>query len=141
MLPIVPFYLSYMAGSGAETLARGEPLHPAVRNRAVIGAVLFALGIVAVFIGLGAAATAFGQLVRDWFDLLLWLAVGVIVVMGMHFLGVFRNGLLYRSFGSGIGSTRNVSFPGAYVPGLAIAFGWTPCVGPVLAAILILAGS
>lgn len=139
VLPMVPFYLSYLAGASVQQAAQG-PVPVAVRNRAVVAAVAFALGITTIFVGLGAAATTFGQLVREWFDVLRWIAAALIITMGLHFLGVIRIGFLYRQFRAEMGSTSNVSIPGAYVIGLAFAFGWTPCVGPVLAAILFVAG-
>jgi len=75
-------------------------------------------------------------LVREYFDVLRWVAAAVIIGMGLHFLGVFRIGFLYRQFRTDAGGTSNVSLAGAFVIGLAFAFGWTPCVGPVLATIL-----
>ena len=139
ILPMVPFYLSYLAGASLQQAGEG-PVPVAVRNRAVLAAIAFALGVTTIFVGLGAAATSFGQLVREWFDILRWVAAAIIITMGLHFLGVIRIGFLYRQFRAEVGSTANVSIPGAYVIGLAFAFGWTPCVGPVLAAILFFAG-
>lgn len=139
ILPMVPFYLSYLAGASIQQVGDG-PIPTQVRNRAVLAAILFALGVTTIFVGLGAAATAFGQLVREWFDVLRWLAAAIIIAMGLHFLGVIRIGFLYRQFRADVGSTAKVSLVGAYVIGLAFAFGWTPCVGPVLAAILFVAG-
>ncbi|MEC8196111.1 MAG: cytochrome c biogenesis protein CcdA, partial [Pseudomonadota bacterium] len=71
-----------------------------------------------------------------YFDVLRWAAAALIIAMGLHFLGVIRIGFLYRQFRLAAGDTSNVSYVGAFVIGLAFAFGWTPCVGPVLAAIL-----
>ena len=136
ILPMVPFYLSYLAGVGMNQISAEADPTPAVRRRAVISATLFALGVITVFMGLGATATAFGQLVREWFDVLRWAAAALIFAMGLHFLGVIRIGFLYRQFRADAGRTGNVSLLGAYVIGLAFAFGWTPCVGPVLTAIL-----
>lgn len=136
ILPIVPFYLSYMAGVGMNQITADSQVTGAVRRRAVLSAVCFALGVITVFMGLGATATVFGQMVRDYFDVLRWLAAGLIVAMGLHFLGVLRIGILYRQLRADAGDTSRVTFVGAYVIGLAFAFGWTPCVGPVLAAIL-----
>ena len=136
VLPIVPFYLSYLAGVGMNQVTASAEISGAVRLRAVLAASCFALGVITVFVALGASATVFGQMLRDYFDILRWLAAAVILVMGLHFLGVIRIGLLYRQFRADTGATSNMSLVGAYVIGLAFAFGWTPCGGPVLAAIL-----
>lgn len=136
ILPLVPFYLGYLAGSGAQRLTAGGDVTAAVRSRAVLGALAFAAGIVTIFVALGASASLAGQLVRDWFGVLRWVAAAIIIVMGLHFLGVLRIGFLYRQFRAEPGDVRDLSLGGAYVLGLAFAFGWTPCVGPVLAAIL-----
>ncbi len=136
ILPIVPFYLSYLAGVGMNQVAADTEVSPQVRLRAFLAACCFALGVITVFMGLGATATVFGQMVREYFDILRWIAAAIIIAMGLHFLGVLKIGILYRQFRADAGSTTNVGFVGAYVIGLAFAFGWTPCVGPVLAAIL-----
>lgn len=141
ILPMVPFYLSYLGGVGMNQVAAGGAVTASVRARAVLAATMFALGVITVFMGLGATATLFGQLVREWFDVLRWVAAGIIIAMGLHFLGVIRIGILYRQLRSEAGDTSNAGLLGAYVIGLAFAFGWTPCVGPVLAAILFMAGA
>lgn len=136
ILPIVPFYLSYLAGVGMNQISADVEMSGRVRLRAVAAACCFALGVITVFMGLGATATAFGQSVREYFDILRWVAAAIIIAMGLHFLGVLRIGFLYRQFRADAGNTSNVGLLGAFVIGLAFAFGWTPCVGPVLAAIL-----
>lgn len=136
ILPIVPFYLSYLAGVGMNQISANAEIDGKTRMRAVLAACFFAAGVITIFMGLGAAATVFGQVVREYFDILRWIAAAIIVAMGLHFLGVIRIGILYRQLRADAGETSNVSLAGAYVIGLAFAFGWTPCVGPVLAAIL-----
>ncbi|MEJ5219290.1 cytochrome c biogenesis protein CcdA [Cognatishimia sp. D5M38] len=136
ILPIVPFYLSYLAGVGMNQISADAEIPRSVRIRAVLSAICFALGVITIFVALGATATVFGELVRQYFDVLRWAAAAIILAMGLHFLGIFKIGILYRQFRADVGSTSNVGYLGAYVIGLAFAFGWTPCVGPVLAAIL-----
>ena len=136
ILPIVPFYLSYLGGVGMNQITAEAEISREVRMRAFLAACCFALGVITVFMGLGATATAFGQIVREYFDILRWIAAAIIIAMGLHFLGVVRIGVLYRQFRADAGNTSSVGLLGAFVIGLAFAFGWTPCVGPVLAAIL-----
>lgn len=140
ILPIVPFYLSYLAGVGMNQIAEDAEISGAVRRRAFLASLCFAAGVITIFMGLGATATLFGQVVREWFGVLRWVAAAIIIAMGLHFLGVIRIGFLYRQFRADAGETNKMSYFGAYVIGLAFAFGWTPCVGPVLAAILFMAG-
>ncbi|MDV7142928.1 cytochrome c biogenesis protein CcdA [Tropicimonas sp. TH_r6] len=136
ILPIVPFYLSYMAGTGMNQITAEGEVPPDIRRRAVISSIFFSAGILTIFMALGASASAFGQLIGQSMDILRFVAAAIIIAMGLHFLGVIRIGFLYRQFRAEAGDTSNVSVLGAYVIGLAFAFGWTPCVGPVLAAIL-----
>ena len=136
ILPIVPFYLSYLAGTSINELSSGGDIDPQIRKKAFISSLFFAAGIILVFVGLGATATMFGQLVREYFDVLRWLAAAIIILMGLHFLGILRIGLLYRQLRLDTEMPKNLGYAGSFVIGLAFAFGWTPCVGPVLAAIL-----
>ena len=135
ILPIVPFYLSYLAGTSMSELSDAQEINSTLRRRALFGALAFAAGIITIFVGLGASASVLGQAVREYFDILRWFAAALIIVMGLHFLGVVRIGFLYRQLRMD-SSGQVSSLGGAYVMGLAFAFGWTPCVGPVLAAIL-----
>lgn len=136
VLPLVPPYLTYLAGQTAEEL---EVDGVATAQKDLLwAALLFVLGFATIFIGLGATASAFGQVLRAH---LIWLTdvAGIaIIVMGLHFLGLFRIALLYREKRFQIHKPLGVW--GGYVMGLAFAFGWTPCIGPVLAAVLAVAG-
>ena len=139
ILPIVPFYLSYLAGVGINQINSDVEIDGATRLRAVLAATFFAAGVITIFMGLGAAATTFGQVVREYFDILRWIAAAVIILMGLHFLGIIKVAVLYRQVSFDTGKFSKLSLFGSYVVGLAFAFGWTPCVGPVLAAILFVA--
>ena len=139
VLPLVPPYLSFLAGVSLDQLTDGE--RPSdVTRRVLITAVVFVLGFSTVFVGLGASASFFGSFLTEYLSVLGYIAGAVILILGLHFLGVFRIGLLFREARFQV-STKPIGLVGAYVIGLAFAFGWTPCVGPVLAAILLYAGS
>jgi cytochrome c-type biogenesis protein len=102
-------------------------------------AAMFVLGFSTVFVALGASASLVGGLVRAWSAELAILAGIVIIIMGLHFLGITRIGLLMRE--GRMTAPKPVGLWGAYVMGLAFAFGWTPCIGPILAAILSVAAA
>ncbi|MCG8691394.1 MAG: cytochrome c biogenesis protein CcdA [Minwuiales bacterium] len=138
VLPLVPPYLCFVAGMSMEELS-GDAEPGASRNVA-FAAFAFVLGFMTVFVALGASASLVGQLVADHLTVLSYVAGAAIIVMGLHFLGVVRIPLLYRE-ARFHPAARPAGLIGAYVIGLAFAFGWTPCVGPVLAAILFIAGS
>ena len=136
VLPIVPFYLSYMAGVGMGEL-QGSRLAAGARRRAVAAAVMFSLGIVTVFVLLGAAAFGLSQAFRAAQTEFRIVAALIVGVMGLHFLGLIRVPFLNRSFSLGDGGdVRKMSVGGAYLVGLAFAAGWTPCVGGVLTGVI-----
>jgi cytochrome c-type biogenesis protein len=138
ILPMVPFYLCYMAGISMSELREDGAIAPGAQKRLVISAVFFALGVSTIFVLLGMGATALGQTFVQWRQPLSYVAAAVLLVFGLHFLGVIRIGLLYRE--ARIESKAEpTTVIGAYVMGLAFGFGWTPCVGPALAAILMVA--
>jgi len=139
VLPIVPPYLAWLAGVSFEDL-QTESEDRARARRIVLSAVIFVLGFTTVFVALGATASVVGKTIAQYFDTLSIIAGVIIIIMGLHFLGVFRIGLLYREARVEM-QRKPAGFIGAYVMGLAFAFGWTPCVGPVLAAILFVAGT
>ena len=135
VLPLVPPYLAYMGGVSIEDLREKQP------RLAVIGAALcFVAGFSTVFVALGATASVIGQAVSAYLAWLSYLAGVLVVLMGLHFLHVIRIPLLDRTARVGV-AAKPAGFVGAYVIGLAFGFGWSPCVGPVLAAILLMAGA
>lgn len=140
VLPLVPPYLCYLGGMTVEQLAEAQSARTASSRRVLWAALAFVLGFSTVFISLGATATFVGQFVAEYLDVLAKIAGVVIIVLGLHFLGLFRIALLFRELRFHIDS-KPAGLAGAYVVGLAFAFGWTPCVGPVLAAVLFVAGT
>jgi len=167
VLPLVPPYLTYLAGVSLDELTDEEQQFDArerarVQRRVMINAAIFVLGFTTVFVSLGAGASSISYFVRVNIDILSTIAGLAIILMGMHFLGILKIGMLYRELrfqtggavtagaGGGIGGVsgspkgRNsisASGGGSYIMGLAFAFGWTPCIGPVLGAILAVASS
>ena len=139
ILPIVPFYLSYMAGTGINVLSDDGGLPPGIQTKAVRSSVMFSLGIITVFVLLGAAAFSISQSFRTYQDEFRYVAATIILLIGLHFLGVIRIGFLNRQFQVQAGDTNKMSVMGSYVVGLAFAAGWTPCVGGVLTAVVMTA--
>ncbi len=136
VLPIVPPYLAYMSGVSLNDLSQQGH----ARGRAVVPALFFVLGLSTVFLFLGFTASALGRAFlqyQGWFNTI----AGVLVMgFGAHFIGVYRLKFLDREARLDAGDRGGTSV-GAYVLGLAFAFGWTPCIGPQLGAILSLAAS
>ncbi|MDE2579283.1 MAG: cytochrome c biogenesis protein CcdA [Hyphomicrobiales bacterium] len=137
VLPLVPPYLTFLAGTSIEEIAEGGARR--ARRDVLAAAALFVAGFTTVFVALGATASFFGQVVRANLDILAPIAGLVIIAMGLHFLGLFKIGLLYRE--KRVEVQKPLGLWGAYLMGLAFAFGWTPCIGPILAAILAVASS
>lgn len=141
VLPLVPPYLCYMAGVSVEQFRGEAPVQTRSARRAVLfSALCFTLGFATVFVALGAGATSIGVLLRQHMDVLSKLGGVIIIIMGLNFLGLFRIGILAREARFQAGG-KPATLSGAYVMGLAFAFGWTPCIGPVLGAILGIAAS
>ncbi|MBT8456265.1 MAG: cytochrome c biogenesis protein CcdA [Rhodobacteraceae bacterium] len=138
VLPIVPPYLAYMGGITMTEM--GEKADRAARRRVIISALFFVLGLSTVFLFLGFTASAFGRFFlmnQEWFVMA---AGAIIMVFGAHFIGIYRISFMDREVRVDAGDRGGSAF-GAYVLGLAFAFGWTPCIGPILGAILSIAAS
>ena len=138
VLPLVPPYLCFLGGTTFDQLTGEDETPPHVYKTVIMSSVVFVLGFTTIFVILGATATAAGQLMVDNLSLLGKIAGVVIIIAGLHFLGVLHIPMLHRE-ARYHADARPAGLIGAYVIGLAFAFGWTPCVGPVLAAILAMA--
>lgn len=135
ILPLVPAYLSFLAG----TSLSGEGF-AGQTGRMVVRATAFVVGFSCVFIALGASASMAGQFVSEHLTLLSRIAGLVIVALGLHMTGLLRINMLMREVRFDM-SSRPAGIIGAFAIGLAFGFGWTPCVGPVLASILLMSGA
>jgi cytochrome c-type biogenesis protein len=142
VLPLVPPYLCYMAGVSVDDFRgdHGLAARPGTRTALLSSSLAFVLGFSSVFVALGAGASTIGHLLRVWQEPLAMAAGVLIILMGLNFLGILKIPLLSREarFQS---EGKPASAVAAYLMGLAFAFGWTPCIGPVLGAILGVAAS
>lgn len=139
VLPLAPPYLAYLGGTTLDQISgEDNTVDPGVARRVFISAVFFVLGLATVFVLLGMGASAFGQLLRENKQLLGQISGGIILVLGLHFLHVIRIPILNRE-ARFEGPQQAGSFGASYVIGVAFAFGWTPCIGPILGAILSMA--
>jgi len=140
VLPLVPAYLSYISGVSVSELRQQDENSALIRRRALVQSLWFVSGFSLVFIALGASATLLGQWLMGNMEVLGKIAGLIIVVFGLHYTGIIRIPFLMmdaRFETDGVNAKRGV---GALVLGSAFAFGWTPCVGPILGAILAVAG-
>jgi cytochrome c-type biogenesis protein len=138
VLPLVPPYLAFLGGTTFDQLAGEDETPPHVYRSVVLASVAFVLGFTTVFVMLGATATVAGQLLAENLPLLSKIAGVVIIIFGLHFLGLINLPILNRE-ARFHADAKPAGFLGAYIIGLAFAFGWTPCIGPVLGAILAVA--
>lgn len=138
VLPLVPAYISFMTGVSVSGMrsATGNT----VRWQAGLHSLLFVLGFSTVFIALGASATFLSRALMQHMQLLAQIGGGLIILFGLHYMGLFRVGFLNMEARFNL-QKKPPGLLGAYLIGLAFAFGWTPCVGPILATILAIAGA
>jgi cytochrome c-type biogenesis protein len=132
VLPLAAPYLCYLAGASVEALA--DESETKARRDILVTAVLFVAGFSTVFVGLGATASALGAVLRQWSHALS-IAAGIgVILMGLHFLGLFKIGAMLRE--KRLELEKPAGLWSAYPMGFAFALGWTPCIGPILATIL-----
>ena len=141
VLPLVPPYLCYIAGVSFDDFNHGDrPRDKTLQKQVFFASLFFTLGFATVFVALGAGASSIGVILRQNIDLFSKIGGVIIIIMGLHFMGVFRIPFLAREARFN-GGGKPATLSGAYIMGLAFAFGWTPCIGPVLGAILGVAAS
>jgi cytochrome c-type biogenesis protein len=152
VLPLIPGYLSYISGLSLDEM-RGTPVAgvsggavvvaapAAVRRQVVLASLAFILGFTIVFVALGASASAIGQFVMARLNILGKIAGAVVILFGLHTMGVLRIEWLYQEKRVQTSQQRPQGFLGATLVGMAFAFGWTPCLGPILAGILAVAAT
>lgn len=135
VLPLVPPYLAYIGGTTIDQISEKDRMNDAAARRVLVCSVFFVLGLATVFVSLGATASVLGQVLLRNQILFGQISGGVIIIFGLHFLGILRIPFLMREARFDAGKAAG-GYAGAYVIGLAFAFGWTPCIGPILATIL-----
>ena len=144
VLPLIPGYVSFVSGVTLDEM-RGTGAAAALtsagtKRRAVVMSLAFVLGFSIVFISLGASATAIGAMLMDHLQLLGKIAGVIIILFGLHMMGVLKIGWLYAEKRVQT-NKKPAGFFGAILVGIAFAFGWTPCIGPILSAILFVAAA
>ena len=142
VLPLIPGYLSYISGLSLDELRGTETvaISASARSRVVLSSLAFILGFSLVFVALGASASALGKVLMSSLTLLGKVAGVIIVLFGLHTMGLLRIDWLYQE--KRIQTNRQpAGLVGAMLVGVAFAFGWTPCIGPILAGILVVAGA
>jgi len=140
VLPLIPAYLCFLGGASLDELTAEGGVDKKVQRQVFVSALAFVLGFSTVFVALGATATTVSGLIADNLDILSKVAGVVIVIFGLHYAGIFKIGFL--NFEKRVHlDAKPAGLIGSYIIGLAFAFGWTPCVGPILATILMVAAS
>jgi len=133
ILPLIPAYISYTSGISVKELT-SEDKTPAFKRKIIVSSLLFIAGFSIIFVGMGATATTFGKLISSHIIILRKIAGVVIIIFGLHIAGLLKLNFLYseKKFHTKI----SPGLFGSFIMGLVFAFGWTPCVGPILASIL-----
>ena len=137
VLPIVPGYISFISGVSLDEMNDKDQKKSAMRS-IVLNSLFFIGGFTLVFILLGATATTLGKTFNEYYSAISKVAGAIIIVFGLHMMGLFRIRFLNYEKRFHVGEKKLGMF-GSFLVGNAFAFGWTPCIGPVLAAILVIA--
>jgi cytochrome c-type biogenesis protein len=135
VLPIVPGYLSFISGYSFDEMTTSD--RSDLFKKVTVNSLLFVLGFSVIFVALGASATAMGQFLLQKLSLFSKIAGMIIIVFGLHMVGLFK--IKFLNYEKRFHAGKKIGLLGSFVAGLAFAFGWTPCIGPVLAAILAIA--
>lgn len=154
VLPLIPGYLSFIsgvsleemrgmpvaAGAGGATFTVSGGVSAAAKRQVIITSLFFVLGFSLVFVSLGASATYLGQFLMERLTIFGKIAGVLLIIFGLHTIGVFKIPFLLNE-ARVQANTKPASMLGAVIVGISFAFGWTPCIGPILGGILVIAGS
>ncbi len=139
ILPLVPAYLCFISGSSLEQLTNQSEDTSFERKTVLLSGLAFVLGLSSIFIAMGAAATSLGQAIAQYKQTLAMVGGIIILVFGLHYMGLFK--IAFLNFEKRFHPDQKpAGLLGAFILGMAFGFGWTPCVGPVLSSILMVAG-
>ncbi len=139
ILPLIPSYVAFITGISIEELSYGRSLKR-VRYRVIVNSLMFIFGFSMIFIALGASATFIGRFLADnirWFEII---GGVLVIVLGVHFTGLLRLKFLDREKKIHL-QEKPLGYAGTFLVGIAFGAGWTPCVGPILGAILTMAAT
>lgn len=139
ILPLIPGYISYISGISLQEIKNNSQIKE-VREKLLINSFAFIFGFSFVFISLGASATFIGSLFLKHIKLITYISAAIIIIFGLHLTGIFKIASLYSEKRINI-SQKPTNILGSFLIGFAFAFGWTPCIGPILASILALAAT
>ena len=139
ILPLIPSYISYITGMTYSGFDPGDP-RPKIGINTIVNSLIFIAGFTFVFVLLGAVAAGFGKVFFEYREIIRIAGGSIVIIFGLHIMGVFRSKVLNSSFKLPM-NFRAVGYFGTFIVGMIFAAGWTPCVGPILGTILVIAGT